>query len=54
MGMLVLVASAVGRVSPASVGLDNARISAPMRSAICMADAVFRWLLVLLSDVEAE
>ena len=51
---MVMVAPVIGRVSRASASLDNAGISAPMTSAICMADALFGWLPVLLCDVEAK
>jgi hypothetical protein len=49
-----MVAPAIRRVSRALASLDNAGISAPMTPAICMADAVFGWLPVLLCDVEAK
>ncbi len=54
MGRLVMVAPASGGSARAAASLGNAGVSALVAPAICMADAVFRWLPVLLCDVEAK
>jgi hypothetical protein len=54
-GRLVMVAPAIGRSARAAAALGNAGMISPrMAPAICLADAVFRGLPVLLCDVEAK